>query len=207
MPVSLDVRFIFPLCAYLLGSIPFGLLIARTRGIDIRGAGSGNIGATNVARVVGKMWGFFTLCLDLVKGLLPVLVYKVFVQDGPDDVLFLAITGFTAVAGHCYSIFLRLHGGKGVATAAGVFLGLCPYAVLLAAVVFSLVLKKWGYVSLGSLTATIALPVFFHFLCGSTYLEVMAWAIAIIIWIKHRDNIRRLINGEEKGFKVQAQGP
>ncbi len=203
----LDNRFIFPLFAYLLGSIPFGLLIARTKGIDIRGKGSGNIGATNVARVVGKIWGLFTLCLDLLKGLLPVLIYRALIREAPDDVLFLALTGFMAVVGHCYSLFLRFHGGKGVATAAGVFLGLCPYAVLLAALAFLLVFKKWGYVSLGSLTAAITLPIFFHFLCRSTYLEVMAWAIAIIIWIKHRDNIRRLINGEEKGFKVQAQGP
>ncbi|NIA08601.1 MAG: glycerol-3-phosphate 1-O-acyltransferase PlsY [Nitrospiraceae bacterium] len=198
--VSLS-QIIWPILAYLIGSIPFGLVLAHARGIDLRKYGSGNIGATNVARVTGKGWGLLTLVADLSKGLLPVIACKYAVSGSPDPYFWIACTGLAAVLGHCYSIFLGLHGGKGVATATGVFLGICPKAVGIATVIFVLVVKKWGYVSLGSLTTAALMPILLYLFCPTLAFESMALGIAIVIWIRHRDNIKRLIRSEEKGWR------
>jgi glycerol-3-phosphate acyltransferase PlsY len=200
-------QIIWPIGAYLLGSIPFGLLLARCKGIDLRKHGSGNIGATNVARVMGKGWGLFTLVADLAKGLLPVLGCIWAMAGAADLDLWIAYTGLSAVLGHCYSIFLGFRGGKGVATAAGVFLGVCPFAVGVAVVTFIIVLKKWGYVSVGSLAAAVFVPILMHFFCPAYELELMAWGTTCIIWIKHRDNIKRLIRGDEKGWGKKGPVP
>jgi len=198
-------QIIWPIGAYLLGSIPFGLLLARCKGIDLRKHGSGNIGATNVARVMGKgWWGILALTVDLAKGLLPVLGCMWAMAGAADLDFWIACTGLSAILGHCYSIFLGFRGGKGVATAAGVFLGVCPYAVGIAVVTFVIVLKKWEYVSVGSLAVSVLTPILMHLFCPALELELMAWGTACIIWIRHKDNIKRLMRGEEKSWKKAA---
>jgi glycerol-3-phosphate acyltransferase PlsY len=198
-------QIIWPIGAYLLGSIPFGLLLARCKGIDLRKHGSGNIGATNVARVMGKgWWGLITLTADLSKGLLPVLGCMWAMAGATDPDFWIACTGLSAVLGHCYSIFLGFQGGKGVATAAGVFLGVCPCAIGIAVITFLITLKKWGYVSVGSLTAALFTPILMHFFCPALELELMAWGTACVIWIRHKDNIKRLMKGEEKSWRKGA---
>jgi glycerol-3-phosphate acyltransferase PlsY len=186
------------IAAYLLGSIPTGLLLARAFGVDIRTAGSGNIGATNVYRTLGKRVGIMTLVGDCLKGMLPVLAaHHLF----GFSVEWLALTGLAAFLGHVYTIFLRFKGGKGVATALGVFLALSPLSVLAALAVFVLVLWKWRYVSLASITAAASIPVIIALLDQRPVIILMSIAIAVIVIVKHRDNISRLRAGIENRFK------
>src|SRR5713101_4121286 len=151
-----------PVVGYLLGSIPFGLILARILGRgDVRRAGSGNIGATNVARVAGPAAGVVTLVLDVAKGSAAVLLAAHFTGD---STLWMMIAGICALAGHCFPIWLRFRGGKGVATAAGVFLVMSPFAFLSAIAVFIFVVVVWRYISLGSIFAALAMPVLIFFL-------------------------------------------
>lgn len=196
---------IWPIAAYLLGAVPFGLLLVRHQGIDLRQQGSGNVGATNVARVAGKRWGLMTLVADAGKGFFPVLGCRLAGPGEWDLEWGLALTGIAAFLGHCFPIYLGFRGGKGVATAAGVFLALCPGALGLAAVVFCGVVKRWGYVSVGSLAAATLTPLFIQLICPSPALQAVAWAMAAVIWLKHRDNLRRLRRGEEKGIGITAR--
>src|SRR5512137_739985 len=140
--------------AYLLGSIPTGLLLARAAGVDIRTTGSGNIGATNVYRTLGRTVGILTLVGDCVKGLIPVLVAR-HLEMG--DAM-IAAAGAAAFLGHVYTVFLGFKGGKGVATALGVFLAVAPAAVGAALLVFVAVVWKWRYISLGSICAALVMP-------------------------------------------------
>lgn len=201
--MSVPAWIFWPLSAYLLGAVPFGLLFARAKGVDLRSHGSGNIGATNVARVLGRWLGLLTLSADLSKGLLPVLGCRMAMAGDPNAELLVALAGMGAILGHCYPVFLRFRGGKGVATAAGVFLSICPAALAFATAGFVLAVRQSGYVSVGSLTAAVLMPVLLHFLCPSRDLEVMAWCAAIVIWWKHRENIGRLLRAEEKSWKKQ----
>src|SRR5271165_6942050 len=149
-----------PAAAYLLGSIPFGLLLGKLFGAaDIRKAGSGNIGATNVARVAGPLAGVLTLLLDAAKGALAVLLAARLTND---SALWMMIAGLCALVGHCFPIWLGFRGGKGVATAAGVFLVLCPLAFVGAAILFFLVVLYWRFVSLGSMSAAAAMPLLIY---------------------------------------------
>ena len=184
--------------AYLLGSVPTGLLLAQALGVNIREAGSGNIGATNVYRTVGRKLGILTLAGDCLKGLIPVLVAK---WLGLPDVWIAAI-GLTAFLGHVYTIFLGFKGGKGVATALGVFLGTTPIAVLLALLVFALLLYIWRFVSLASITAAALIPILVWVIGGTPELILMSLAIAAITIFKHRENIARLLAGTESKFKA-----
>ncbi len=197
-----SMPFIFPLVGFFLGSIPFGLIFSKFHGIDPRKHGSGNIGATNIARVLGKKWGLITLVSDILKGFLPVM----WASHTDIATVYLGLTGLGAVAGHCFSIFLLFKGGKGVATAAGVFLALCPKTVAVAAVVFFIVLRMFGYVSAASLAAATSIPVLMHVFCNNDILESMSWTICLIIWLKHSDNLKRLAKGEEKRISFQSQG-
>jgi acyl phosphate:glycerol-3-phosphate acyltransferase len=185
-------------CAYLLGSVPTGLLLAKAFGVNIRETGSGNIGATNVYRTLGRKVGVMTLVGDCLKGLIPVLVAK---QLGLADA-WIAATGLAAFLGHVYTIFLGFKGGKGVATALGVFLGVSPLAVLLALAVFALVLGKWRYVSLASITAAAAFPPLVLLLERNPLLIAMALVISGLVIFKHKENIRRLRDGTETKFKA-----
>jgi len=193
------------LAAYLLGSIPTGLVLARLfDGRDIRSAGSGNIGATNVARVLGKRLGMLTLVGDTLKGWLPVML-GARLLDGrlSADALTLGVCliALSAFAGHLFSAYLRFAGGKGVATALGIFLYLEPIALGLAAALFITVVAVWRYVSLASLAAAAALPVLLLLLSlvqpVAAPVIVLSSVIGILICIRHRANIQRLLQGAE----------
>lgn len=188
--------------AYLLGSIPFGLILVRlVRGQDVRLTGSGNIGATNVARSSGATLGILTLLLDALKGYAAVaLAIGASHRAGLDVGLPAALSALCAIAGHVFPIWLRFRGGKGVATGVGAFLGLAPRAVLLVLALFIVVVLISRYVSLGSIVASAIFPVLAYFLYHGTSsaldLVVMLGASFLII-IKHKANIKRLLNGTE----------
>ncbi|ABB33235.1 protein of unknown function DUF205 [Geobacter metallireducens RCH3] len=184
--------------AYLLGSIPTGLLLAKAAGVDIRTTGSGNIGATNVYRTLGRSVGIATLVGDCLKGLIPVLAAKYL---GMTD-LWIALAGLAAFLGHVYTVFLGFKGGKGVATALGVFLGLAPLAVLIALGIFVAVVATSRYISLGSITAAAAMPPVVAFLSGRPPLVGVTVVIALLVIWKHRENIQRLRAGTENRFKA-----
>lgn len=189
---------ILVVCSYFIGSIPTGLLLARACGVDIRATGSGNIGATNVYRTLGRSVGVLTLVGDCLKGLVPVLVAQ---RLGFAD-QWVAAVGLTAFLGHVYTIFLGFKGGKGVATALGVFLAVSPLSVLAAAGVFVALVWKWRYVSLGSITAAAAMPLLVALLERKPLLVAMSILIAALVVYKHKENIRRLREGTENRFKA-----
>lgn len=198
--------------AYLLGSVPFGLIVGKSRGVDPRTSGSGNIGATNVGRLLGRRFFALVFTLDLLKGLLPMLA-AAFVLRGEDPdrrmyALWLLV-GAAAIAGHMFSLFLRFKGGKGVATSTGVLLGLWPYYTLpglIGAAVWLVAFKLWKYVSLASIVGALAFPVAYlaiglargwDVLGAQLPLLVFAVVMAGLIVFKHRGNIARLRAGTE----------
>lgn len=184
--------------AYLIGAIPTGIILTRlTGGEDIRQAGSGNIGATNVYRVAGKRLGVLTLVGDALKGALPVLAADL-LGLGTGTVALVAVAAFL---GHCYPVYLGFKGGKGVATALGIFLVLSPLSVLGAFVVFALVVWKWRYISLGSICAAGIVPLLVLLIEGSASLFSASLFIAGMVVYRHRSNIDRLIKGTENKFQ------
>jgi glycerol-3-phosphate acyltransferase PlsY len=187
--------------SYLIGSIPFGLVLGKVAGVDVRAGGSGNIGATNVARLVGKKLGVLTLVCDALKGILPMLVAGWLLENGNQRELWMALCGGAAFLGHLYPLYLQFRGGKGVATALGIFLYLAPGAAVIDLLIFIGVVYNWGYVSLGSLTAVLLMPGLVWLLTGSASKSLLAFAIGVLIWVKHRDNIVRLIKHEEKSWR------
>lgn len=191
-------EFIILLLSYLLGSVPTGVLLSKACGVDIRATGSGNIGATNVYRTLGRRVGIMTLIGDCLKGLAPVLAAKALGLE----LEWVAAVGVAAFLGHVYTVFLGFKGGKGVATALGVFLGAAPLAVLVAVVVFALVLWKWRYVSLASISAAAAMPLIVFFTIKSLPVVAMALFIAALVIYKHKENIQRLLAGTESRFKA-----
>lgn len=193
---------------YLLGSCPTGFLISAAHGVDIRNEGSGNIGATNVLRTVGKKWGYLVFALDALKGFLAVRVaFALAVLDpGMARPELLGIVGAVAcILGHAFPVWLRFRGGKGVATSAGVLLGLMPIAMISVLVVWLLLFQITRYVSLASIAAAAALPFFvwiyldIHLLNGPSLLPFSALIAAVVIW-RHRSNMQRLIRGTEQRF-------
>ena len=193
-----------PVCihvSYLVGSVPFGLLLSRGSGIDIRTQGSGNIGATNVARLLGKKKGVLTLALDIVKGWAPMVLAAPLVQGEPRRDLIIALCGAAAVLGHMFSVYLSFRGGKGVATALGAFLALSPLAVVGCLVVFLLTVRLSGFVSLGSLAGSAAILLFLPLLGAPPWKLQLAAFIVALIWAKHHENIGRLVRGTEKSWK------
>ncbi len=192
------------LISYLVGSIPFGLLFSRMAGKDVRKEGSGNIGATNVNRVLGKKLGILTLLCDVAKGFLPVFVASIMLPEGDNQELYIGLCGLTAVLGHMFSIYLGFKGGKGVATALGVFLFFSPWSIAIALVVFVVVVGISGFVSAGSLAASALIPFCILLLAGSISTFLCSAVIAILIWIKHSSNIGRLRRGEEKSWKTKG---
>lgn len=180
--------------AYFLGAIPFGLVLARVfKGIDIREHGSKNIGATNVARTAGKPLGVLTLVLDAAKGAAPVLA----AQHLELDLYFVVGAGLIAILGHVFPIYLRFRGGKGVATAAGVFAAITPIPMAIAFGVFALVAAPTRIVSAGSLAATLALVVATVFLDGRPVVIGLAGAVAVLVFWRHRGNVMRLLKRTE----------
>ncbi len=197
--------------SYLLGSVPFGLIIARAHGKDLRNIGSGNIGATNLSRALGKKWAYFCFCLDVLKGMLPMLAGIKLISVPPNIAeLFLWLAaGTAAVLGHIFPIYIKFKGGKGVATSFGVALGLWPYYTVCAAVsmaIWVVVVLAKRYISLASIVASIVFPVvlILAILLAPTWnltnlwpLFIAAIAISLMVVIRHRENIKRLLAGTE----------
>ncbi len=184
--------------AYLLGAVPNGLLIARLKGVDLQKVGSGNIGATNVFRCVGKGWGVAAFVLDAVKGFVPTFVFPRLLDAAPPEWLGLAC-GAAAVAGHNWPVWLKFKGGKGVSTSAGMLLGIAPAAVGIGFVVFAITVALTRFVSLGSILAAIAVPAAYLWLHGPSnpLLGGALVAMGLLVVVKHRANIRRLLAGTE----------
>ena len=201
--VSVPALWELVILGYLLGSIPFGFLLVRgTTGRDIRAMGSGNIGATNVARSAGPGIGIATLLLDAAKGYLAVWLIAHF-SNG--NIRFMMYAGLASILGHMFPVWLRFSGGKGVATTLGAFVGICWQALGLAVAVFIIVFLFWRYVSLASVSAAAALPLLVYLLYAPghappTAVSTGTLIAAILIIIKHRDNIERLIHGTEPRF-------
>jgi len=199
------------IAAYLLGAVPFGLLIGRAHGVDVRTLGSRNIGATNVGRVVGRPWGYLCLALDILKGFVPTLLAALWLggpRSGPPSQLAILLVALAAVLGHVFPVYLRFRGGKGVATTIGVALGVWPHYTLamgVALVAYGLVRWTTRTVSLGSLTLALVFP--------SAHLAHMEWTgvplrehwplqlvaalLGLLIIARHHENIRRLLTGRE----------
>ncbi len=199
---------IFVVLAYLIGSIPSAYLAGKlTRGIDLREHGSGNLGATNVYRVLGARVAIVVLIADTLKGAIPVLLFPVWTSASRPDLWAIAYA-VAAIAGHVRSIFLLWRGGgKGVATAAGAFMSLAPIPAALALGVFVVVLLAWGYVSLGSLSAAMALPLVIALRDGMrSPLFIVSAAVAVFVIWTHRANIGRLRRGEEPRFGKKSPG-
>lgn len=179
--------------SFIIGSIPTGLLIAKAKGIDLRKVGSGNIGATNVLRAVGKEAALFTLLGDIVKGVVPVAIGKSF-GFGVFDA---GILGISAILGHNFSLFLKFKGGKGVATSIGVLLAFSPHAALFTITLWLLTARWTRYSSLSALIAFGLLPLSIYMLDYSKEKMIIAIAITVLIFIRHMANIKRLIQGTE----------
>ena len=186
--------------ALLTGSLPIGVLLTRLYGIDVRKVGSGNVGATNVARAAGKKLGLLTLVGDTLKGVAAVSLSQLSNTDS--FLTSAAFLGFLAITGHCFSPFLRFRGGKGVATGLGVFLALSPLATLGAVAVFAISFMATRYVSLSSVLSCVALPFLLVMITSGSEPELLFFAslsCALIIF-RHKDNIRRLLAGKEEKF-------
>ena len=183
--------------AFLLGSVPFGLVIGKAFcGIDPRSAGSGNVGATNVARLCGTFWGVLTLACDLLKGFLPVFLFASS-ENGLNGFAYFA--GLAVICGHIFSLFLGGRGGKGVATTVGVFLALAPVQLIIAGLACLAMIVRSGFVSIGSLTLVVLLPVLFLF-SGRWQDCLFSLIVTALVIYAHRGNIRRLMCGEEKAW-------
>lgn len=183
--------------AYVIGSIPFGLVISKIFcGIDPRLAGSKSIGATNVSRLCGIYWGILTLACDVAKGALP--VWGAIILD-PANTFFISLTGLACVAGHVFSCFLSFRGGKAVATSIGVFIPLAFWPLLGSCALCMLVIWRTGFVSLGSLTLLGSLPFLLAF-TGLWEWVPLALCLCVIVFVKHKENIQRLKAGTEKSW-------
>ncbi len=189
--------------SYLLGAMPSGYLAGLARGIDVRAAGSGNIGATNVVRVMGRKVGAVVLAADALKGFasawwIPLLALHIFPSAGATRDNLAVAGGVAAIVGHIYTFWLRFKGGKGIATSGGVALAWAPAACLTAVALWGLVLTVSKYVSLASIAAAIILPfAVWYFSNGSTTMTLAMTGLSLLAIYKHKANIRRLLNGTE----------
>jgi glycerol-3-phosphate acyltransferase PlsY len=207
------IKPIFVLVAYLLGSIPFGYILIRfvfTEGEDVRSIGSGGIGATNVTRRAGRKAGLITYFLDVGKGVAAVLLMRLVADN---NYLWIDAAAIAAIVGHIFPVFLKFRGGKGVATGVGVYLAVAPYAVVATLVLWALIVYTTKYVSLGSIIATAAVPLwtllFYGLLWPSPHLVallIIAVVGCALIVAKHRDNINRLMRGTENRIGARS-GP
>jgi glycerol-3-phosphate acyltransferase PlsY len=205
----MNMLYLFVIISYLIGSIPSGLLLTKATGVDIRKQGSGNIGATNVTRLMGKKLGILTLIGDVLKAVIPMLaVHWYYLRSGmavsPQEVDFaVSLCGGAAFLGHIFPIYLKFKGGKGVATALGVFVVLEPLAALISLFIFIAVVYFTGFVALGSLLVAALLTLWIWLLGGTPNHVLLAFLIGVLIWIKHADNIKRLMAGTEKSMKKE----
>ncbi len=190
---------IFPVAAYLMGSIPFGSIIGRKiAGIDIKERGSGNIGATNVAREIGIKWGLLTLLLDVTKGFIPAYLLM---RYAPNEGILISTVCIFSLSGNQFSLFLRFRGGKGVATTAGIFLALSPWSLALALFVFLATILISNIVSTGSMAAAGSLPLILYLLEKPLYMIITSAIIALLICFAHRENLQRIFNGSEAKWR------
>lgn len=191
--------------SYFVGSIPFGLVLSRRSGVDIRTEGSKNIGATNVTRLLGKKMGAMTLLGDLLKGYLPMFIAARLMQGTNGSELVIALCGAASVLGHMFPVYLGFKGGKGVATALGAFLYLAPLAVLGCLAIFIASVYFSGFVSLGSLLGSASILLWLPLLHAPAWKLWLATFIVVMIWIKHYQNIGRLLHGTEKPWKRKVE--
>ena len=200
-------------CSYLLGAVPFGFLIARMRGVDIRKVGSGNIGATNVFRSVGKSWGILTFACDALKGFVPAFFFPLAAQSLfglPASTGAGLLFGAFAIVGHNWPVYIGFRGGKGVATSAGALIGIAWLAMLIALAVWVLVFLAGRYVSLASIAAALALagaawPLYLR--SEGWFLPAALSALALLAIARHKSNIRRLLSGTEHRFGSARKSP
>ncbi|WP_293446579.1 glycerol-3-phosphate 1-O-acyltransferase PlsY [Persephonella sp.] len=189
------MELLFILLTYFTASIPFGFIIGKLFGKDVTKEGSGNIGATNVARTIGKKAGILVLLLDALKGFIPVYLSKLYFDDR-----FVAVIAVVAVLGHCYSIFMKFKGGKGVATGIGVLLALSPKVALIVITLWLGIFLTTGYVSLASVISAFMSWIMMNYIEANYYFTIAALVSSIIIVYKHSSNIERLIKGTENRF-------
>jgi glycerol-3-phosphate acyltransferase PlsY len=191
-------KVLLSVAAYLFGAVPFGLLVAKSHGVDIRAKGSGNIGATNVFRVIGKGWGIFTFVLDALKGFIPAFFFPVI---GNVDPVYGVLFGFAAIVGHTFPVYLKFKGGKGVATSAGMLLGVAPLAVGVGFLSWIICMVVSRYVSLSSIVAAVVVAATVWIRGDKALVVNIALSVLaiLVIWL-HRANIKRLLNGTENRF-------
>ncbi len=210
MPCKYSSYIALILLAYVIGSIPWAYIIAKAKGVDIRKEGSGNVGATNVSRVLGKKWGVICFILDFLKGAIPVIIVRVLTSHGivcanPDYLMILA--AIATVAGHVWPVFLNFKGGKGISTSAGTIVALAPITLILCLAIWVILFKVFRYVSLASIIAAAILPLVGFALAkygyekNSTPVIGLFAVLAILAIIKHKSNIVRLLKGTEHKFE------
>jgi len=209
---------VFAIVAYLVGAIPFGIIIARAHGKDLRAIGSGNIGATNVARALGRKWGYICFALDVLKGLVPMLAFGTvalprMTVHGPALMASWLLVGIIAILGHIFPVYLGFKGGKGVSTSFGVALGLWPYFTipgLIAFGVWVILVLTFHYISLASIFASLMFPI--ALIAGTLVMPtwtadtlyplfIAAILIPLLVIVRHRENIKRLLAGEESKIR------
>lgn len=198
---AMAATILLTILSYLLGSVPSGFLVGSSAGVDVRSAGSGNIGATNVARTLGWRKGLLTLFFDVAKGFLPVVAAHLLDLGAAAA----AAAGLAAFAGHLYPVFLKFKGGKGVATAAGVYVGVMPLGILVLLGVFVLVVLASRRVSPASMAAAVAGPVAAWALSYPVEAVWLNLVIGFLVVVRHRENIRRLMAGEEAPFRLRSR--
>ncbi len=191
------IKISYLIITYFIASVPYGYIVGKLSGRDITKEGSGNIGATNVARTLGKKAGAIVLILDMLKGFIPVYYAKKIFYFDP---IFISAVALTAVLAHCFSIFMKFRGGKGVATGIGVLLALSPEAGLIVILLWLGTFLVSGYVSLASIVAASLSWVIFFFINGDIYETIAVLIASFIIVVKHSSNIERLIKGTESRF-------
>ena len=193
--MNFQLTVLLSIVAYLIGSIPTGIVVAKILGApDPRAVGSGNIGATNVGRVAGKAAGIITLVGDVLKGFLIILLAFYIFGNSPKEI---SIAGLAVFLGHLFPVFLKFKGGKGVATTLGVFLAIGPLQAILALIIFIILVAIFKYVSVASMIASVSIPLMLNLSPATSPYVPLAAVISVLIILKHSDNIKRLIQGTE----------
>ena len=195
------VSILFLLCSYLVGCIPTGRTIAKLHKVEIEKLGSGNVGATNIARNLGKKAGILTLAGDIAKGLIVIKLARYFQFASINDVTIVSLAAISVVMGHCFSL-PGLKGGKGVATALGVLIGLSPMISVFSLLVFIAVFFKTRYVSAASITAVLSAPLAAMIMYPEQDFPLALGAVALLITFRHHENIQRLVEGRESKFNI-----
>lgn len=208
MPEKLFPYILISLGAYIIGSVPWAFIIGKCKGIDIREHGSGNIGATNVRRTLGKKFGILCFFLDFMKGFVPVLTVLLLIKYDIFKITDIAVilASFASVFGHMWPVFLKFKGGKGVSTIAGILLAIAPLSLICGGIIWALIFYTSRYVSLASILAAVFLPLSAYFFSKvgvyslSLTLQLMLVVMAVLVVVRHLGNIKRLLNGTENRF-------